>query len=291
MPTSPSPRRAASPEAARRAAGPKTGKRGAPPPPAPRPLWPKLAAIGVLAIVGVVLAALPASLAARFLPPNMHADDFSGTVWHGSVGRLTAGGRDVGAIEWHLHPAALFRLRAAADLHWVKGGFVLDGTADAGRGNILATDIQGGGSIADLRDFGIAPGWRGTVSIKLQKLSADLTDQGVVLKSAVGEIDAANVSSPQVAAGNDLGGYALTFNDTAIGSDGQASAALADTGGPLSLNANITLTPAARTGLLSGTVQERGDASEPLRRELAQLAQMHARDAQGRIPVDLEFSY
>src|SRR5579863_231635 len=123
MPTSPSPRR-----------GPST-QRGArtPAPARSRSLWPRLALIGVVALVVIVVCVLPASLLTRFLPPAVHAEDFSGSIWHGSAGRLTANGRPAGAIEWTLHPLALARLHLVADLHWVRGGFAMDGTADATR--------------------------------------------------------------------------------------------------------------------------------------------------------------
>ena len=69
-----------------------------PPPAAPsRSVWPRLALIGAAALLAVVVAALPASLIARFLPPGVGAEDFSGTIWHGSAGRITAGGRPAGS--------------------------------------------------------------------------------------------------------------------------------------------------------------------------------------------------
>jgi type II secretion system (T2SS) protein N len=274
-------------------AGSGVPKRGAkpPPPPPPRSAWPRIAIAAALIAAAVVVAALPAALIARFLPRGVAAEDFSGTVWHGSAGRLTYAGRDAGALEWHLHPASLLRLHVAADLHWVKGGFVLDGSADAGKRELSVSGIQGGGPIADVQDLGAPPGWRGTVGVRIERLSAELSEPGPALRSAVGEIDVANASSQQIAASADLGSYALKFDDPSLDPDGQASATLTDTGGPLDVDATISLSPKARTGLLSGTIKERVQIPEALRRELEQVAQLHARDAQGRIPVDLEFSY
>ena len=60
------------------------------------------------------------------------------------------------------------------------------------------------------------------------------------------------MSSPQVAGGADIGSYALTFDNASLSASGEARAALVDKGGPLSLDASITLTPQSRTGLLSG---------------------------------------
>jgi hypothetical protein len=48
--------------------------------------------------------------------------------------------------------------------------------------------------------------------------------------------------------------------------------------------------PSSHSGLLSGTIKERESASDALRDELNQLAQMRPRDNLGRIPVELEFA-
>ena len=278
MPTSPSPRRAT---------------KGAAPTPVvrARPLWPRVALIGLVAVVAVVIAVLPASLANKFLPAGVQAEDFSGTLWHGSAGRITAGGRDAGALEWRLHPLALFKLHLDADLHWVKGGFIVDGTAVVGGGNLQASNLHGGGPIADLSSLGVAPGWRGIAQVEIRRIAADVSGPMPSLRAAVGEIDVSDVSSPQVAGGSDLGSYALTFDDASLSSNGDARAALVDKGGPLSLDASITLAPQSRTGMLSGTVKERADAPPALHKELDNVAQLHARDAQGRIPIDLEFTF
>jgi hypothetical protein len=277
MPTSPSLRRGA--------------KKAAPPVAPARSLWPRIALIGVLGVLVVVIAVLPASLANKFLPPAVRAEDFSGTLWHGSAGRISVAGRDAGAIEWHLHPLALFKLRLEADLHWVKGSFVVDGAAALSRSAFQASDLRGGGPLADLSAFGVAPGWHGLAEIRIRNIAADLAGPSPSLRAAVGEIDVADVSSPQLAGGSDIGSYALTFDDASLSANGEARAALVDKGGPLSLDASITLTPQSRTGMLSGTVKERAEAPPALRKELDNVAQLQARDAQGRIPIDLEFTF
>jgi hypothetical protein len=279
MPTSPSQRR-----------GAKTPQR--PPPAAPsRSVWPRLALISAAALLAVVVAALPASLIARFLPPGVRAEDFSGTIWHGSAARITAGGRPAGAAEWHLHPLALLRLHTVADLHWVKGGFVLDGAVDADRTGLAASGVEGGGPIADLQDLGLAAGWQGTAAVHVKELEARWSEAGATLKSATGEISVSQVSSSRVADGAQLGGYALKFANPVLSPDSDATATLADTGGPLSLDATIQITLKTRTGLFSAAVKERPEAAPALRNQLQNLAQLHARDAQGRIPVDLEFTF
>jgi hypothetical protein len=278
MPTSPSPRRAA-----------KSPAPAVSPPPS-RSFWPFILLIFAAAALAVAVSALPASLIARFLPSAVHAEDFSGSVWHGSAGRITVNARDAGAIEWHVHPAALLRLRVAADLHWVKGSFVIDGTADLDRHGVTASNLQGGGPIEDLRDLGLGQGWRGTAKIQIEELKAALSASATSIQAAVGEITLSDLILPQVAAGADLGGYALKFADPAIAPGNDATAQLSDTGGPLSVEAAIRFSGTDRSCVLSGTVKERSDAPPALRSQLDNLTRMHARDAQGRIPVDLEFT-
>ena len=93
--------------------------------PPKRPYWP-LIVIGLAAVLAVVVAALPASIITHFLPPMVQAEDFSGSLWHGSAGRINVNARPAGALEWRLHPASLLGMAVAADLHWVKVGFVMD---------------------------------------------------------------------------------------------------------------------------------------------------------------------
>ena len=245
----------------------------------------------MLTVVAVVICVLPASLAMRFLPPAVQADDFSGSIWHGSAGRITVGGRPAGALEWNLHPLALLGRHLLADLHWVKGGFVLDGSADVTQTHLIVSNVSGGGPIADLSDLGLGAGWRGNAGVRIAESTAELSGSHAGLRSATGKITVADVAAMQVASGVNLGGYELAFDDPASSSSDELSASLTDTGGPLQVNARIQLSMKNRSGLLSGTVKERPDAPAALRAQLDNLAQLHARDPQGRLPVDLEFTF
>src|ERR1700722_13666762 len=169
MPTSPSLRRGA--------------KRAAPPAAPARSLGPRIALIGVLGVLVVVIAVLPASLANKFLPPVVRAEDFSGTLWHGSAGRISVAGRDAGALEWHLHPLALLKLHLGADLHWVKGSFVVDGATEVSRSDFQASDVSGGGPISDLSTLGLAAGWRGVAEIRIRSIAAGLAGPLPALRS------------------------------------------------------------------------------------------------------------
>jgi len=247
-----------------------------------RTLWPFIL-IGVAAVVGVILAALPASIVTHFLPPGVRAEDFSGSIWHGSAGRLRVNARDAGALEWRLHAAPLLGMTVSAELHWVKVGFVVDGAVDVDRHGVAARDVKGGGPIEDLRELGVAAGWRGMANINLSELHADFAG----LKSAAGDIQVANLTATQMAGAN-LGGYELRLPG-AVGPDGNLTAELTDLGGPLEVRATVHYSAKDHTGILSGTLLERPDAPAELRDQLQNFVQLRGRDPQGRIPVDLEF--
>jgi len=235
----------------------------------------------------VTIVSLPASIIARFLPPAVHAEDFSGSVWHGSTGKISVDARDAGALEWRLHPPALLGMHVSADLHWVKGGIVVDAAVNIDRLGFTAHAVKGGGPIEDLGDFGVAPGWRGTADINFSELKSDW----VKPLAAVGDIRVSNLASAQIAQGADLGGYDLRLAEGAIGADGSVTAHLSDTGGPLDAKAAIRLSTKDHTGMLSGTLKERPDAPAALLSDLEGIVQLRGRDPQGRIPIDLEFTW
>jgi Type II secretion system (T2SS), protein N len=257
-------------------------------PPPRRSLGPTLL-VGVLVLLAVLAAvvfSLPASMISHFLPPMLRADDFSGSIWHGSAAKMMINGQDAGAIEWRLHPVSLLTLGVLADLHWVKEGFVIDGSVRADRHGVTAQRLQGGGPIEDLRDLGVPPGWHGRATLDFAELSADTRN----LTSAVGQINVSGIASPKFVGGADLGGYQLKFGDGAIAADGTITGALTDTGGPAELLAQLRFTPSSRVGLISGTVLERPQAPQAIRDQLSSLAQYRPRDSAGRIPIDFEFA-
>jgi hypothetical protein len=247
----------------------------------------------VFTVLAVVLLLLPASLLRRFLPPNVTAGEFSGTIWHGSAADLSVDRRSFGAIEWRLHPGSLLGLSVNADLHWVKVGFVADGRLQIDSHGFTVRNAEGGGPLEDLHDLGIARAWVGetrfTLGVLQVRLPQDMNGHFNVL-AVTGDLDLDNVSSAQLAAGTNLGGYVLHLADPSLAPRADITAELTDTGGPLALHAAIRLTADGHTGMLSGTVQARDDASPALRREVDTLAELHARDAAGNIPVDLEFT-
>ncbi len=275
-------------------ASPKRNAKAQPPPRRLRHLGPLLLLLAV-GLLAVVVGALPASLVQRLLPTTLRVEDLSGSLWHGSAGRLLVNDHDVGAIEWHIHPWPLLTLELAAEVQWVKIGFVVDAGVTIDRHGATLRNLVGGGPIEDLRDVGIAGGWRGSAQLHFSEIElqfADGAEAGGALRiqSAVGELALSNFSGAQIAGGTDLGGYVLHIASGAIARDADATAELADTGGPLEVRATVHYSGKEGRGLLEGTIRERPAASAALRSQLEPLTSMHARDAQGRIPVELEFT-
>src|SRR5271156_1861661 len=267
MPTSRSPSRRTEPDS---------------PPRSYRPL----VLIGLAAVLAVVIASLPASLVAHFLPDFIHAEDYSGSLWHGSAGKIRVDAHDAGALEWWVHPLSLLGISVVADLHWVKVGFVANATVKIDRHGYTAHAVKGEGPIEDLRDFGIAPGWRGIADLNFSEVTGDFTRP----LAAVGDLRISNLMSAQVAGGADLGSYDLSLPEGAIDADGNVTAKLVDTGGPLDLQALIHSSAKDRTGVLSGTLKERAGAPAALLGQINDLVQLRGRDPQGRVPVDLELA-
>ena len=249
--------------------------------------WIAGALFALLLVLVVVVVALPASLVTRVLPPGVTASDLSGGLWHGAAGRLSVNGRDSGAIEWQLHPGDLPRLQLGFDATWARGTFALSGSGTLSRHGLSLSAVHGGGAIEDIAPLTGMNGWHGTAAIALDRLAADFTQ----LRALSGDIRVSGLHNATIGADDDLGGYTLHFDPGATGPDGAIVGQLRDDGGPLEVGATVQLDPGSRLGTLHGTVRERSQGSGALRRSIEQLAQMSPRDAQGRVPLDVEFAY
>jgi hypothetical protein len=256
-------------------------------PAAPRRPYGLIVAIAVLVVLGFVITALPASIVTHFLPKGVEAQDLSGSIWHGAAANVRALGHDVGGIEWHVYPLSLLHLRLKADLEWAHRGVGLAASAEIDRAGITATNVHGGGPIEDLTDLGFQSGWRGNADIAIDELQTDLTR----ILALRGQVKLADLAGPTVAGGADLGSYVLQWGSHSVDPNGVVTGELKDAGGPLQVQGTLALTLQQHTGLVSGTILERPDAPADLRKDLENLAQMRGRDAAGRIPVDLEFSF
>ena len=246
-----------------------------------------MAAIGLIAVLATCLYALPASVITYFLPSAVQADNFSGSVWHGSAGKLVVNGRDAGALEWTLHPAALWHLSVVGELHWVKLGFQVDGAAEVDRQGFVLHNVKGNGPIEDLQDFGIAAGWRGMADLNFSQVIGNFAR----LATLAGDIQVTHLTSTQVAGGADLGGYSLHLPEAALEENGAIAGQLNDLGGPIEARAQLHVALQERSALISGTMKARAEAPVALQDAIQGVAQMRGRDSQGRVPIELEFTF
>ncbi|HVC02425.1 MAG TPA: type II secretion system protein N [Steroidobacteraceae bacterium] len=254
--------------------------------------WPLIPA-GILVAAGVLLAALPAAVITYFVPPFVQLRDLSGSIWHGGAGRIVVDGREAGTLEWRLHPLALLHGAADLDVHWVDRGISLDASAHIRRRGLRAHRVRGDGPIADLGAFGVAPGWRGTAHLDLRELATDYAR----IESIDGDLRLANLASPTIAGGANLGSYLVHLGadaapvDGGLGGNDTLRARVEDTGGPLRLRANLTVDTAARRAVISGTLAARPGASAAIVGAVAQMAELRGRDAAGNVPIEVEVRF
>ena len=251
----------------------------------PRRYWP-LIPIGIVIAAGMLLAALPAAVLRHFLPAEVRLAELSGSIWHGAAGQVSVAGRDAGAIEWRLHPLGLLRGAVDVDFHWVALGISIDGATRVDEKGLEARDIRGGGPIGDLARLGVTPGWSGAAQVHLTNVVTDFTR----IESIGGQVRVSDLASTTIAGGANLGAYSATFT-AAPAADGSLGAQVDDAGGPLQLHATITINQTAHRGMISGSMAARPQAPAALASMVAQMAQVRGRDAEGRVPVDLEFTY
>ncbi len=244
-----------------------------------------LAAAALLAASSFVLLALPASVALRFLPAGVQADDASGTLWHGSSAQVTIRGRPIGAIEWRLHPLPLLGGRISAELRWIKNSFVIDAGLQFHGAQIFVHGVRGGGALEDLADIGAPQGWSGNMQVAIAEFRVDAQK----ITAAAGTVRIGALKSRKFAEA-DLGAYELAFSSGSVQADGTAIAQLRDLSGPLQLSGALRIAPAQNQVNFTGTVKERVPLPPSLQQEFQDLVNMRGRDTQGRVPLEIEFA-
>jgi hypothetical protein len=224
----------------------------------------------VVVFLITLLVRLPARALLMLLPSDVTCAEPGGTIWSGSCGELRAGAFAASGLTWTLHPAALLRLHAAADL--ASPDPRASGQAQvelALNGDVAITALQ-----ADLAipvGVGIFPaGSSGRVQLAVD--SARIEGGHLVALQGKVELQQLHIANPPA----DLGSFELRFAPP-----GQGTAMvgeLRDLNGPLSVVGILQLT---RTGGydLEGSVAPRAGASDDLTQVLQLLGPP---DAQNR---------
>jgi len=230
------------------------------------------AALILAAVVFLVtlLVRLPSRALLPLLPPDVTCVAPAGTVWSGSCEELRVGAAAVSNLSWALHPAALLRLRIAADL--TSPDPEARGHAQvelALNGNLAITALAA--TVAMPSGSGLVPaGTSGTLQLAIE--SARIQDRHLVAVQGKIDLQHIHIENPPAY----LGSFELQF---APPNEGAAMVGqLRDLNGPLSV---IGLLQLSRTGSyeLEGSVAPRPGASADLTQTLQLLG---LPDAQGR---------
>jgi general secretion pathway protein N len=238
-----------------------------------------LVAVGLAALACFTVATLPASLIAGFVQRSgLSATEYSGSLWSGVARDVSLRGATLGELRWRARPLALLRGRIAADLALARPDGSVSATVAAGFGEAVElSDLRLDVPLEFLAQLapGMARDWHGR---------ALGTFAGIRLVAgwpveARGELDLLGLAMPALR-GAAIGSYHLVVPDPQTASAGSASvtARAADKGGPLAVDALLTLAP-GRSFRFEGTVAPRADASPDLARALEILGPA---DAAGR---------
>lgn len=248
----------------------------------------RLVLLGLGALACFALATLPASLAGRlFERAGLSATGYSGTIWSGEAGGVNWQGASLGMLRWRLHPLALLRARAAADVSMMRRDGSASATAAVARdGTLELSDAQFDLPIELLAEIpsDMARGWHGRVRGSFTELR--LVAGWPV--AAAGVINLSDVVMPQL--GRDvIGSFEVVMPDPRATPPvaPEVSARVGDSGGPVAVDARLTLSDGRRF-LLEGTVAARDGAPANLVRSLEYLGPA---DSSGRRPFGVSGTF
>lgn len=242
--------------------------------------WP-LIAVAIAAFVLTLLLFLPATLIARWLPPNVTTGTLSGTLWNGGADAITIGGRFLGAARWQVLPLQLFSGRLALDLELVRPDGVARGRCALGLGNkIECSNVEAHWPIGELPMRVLPPGWTGDVQIAAPTLRLD----NGALTGAAGTIEVLHLREPP--RGLAIGSYQLAFAEGARQGD-KTVGQIKDLEGPMEVSGTLTLGD-DRSYVIDGLVAARAGAPRGM---VERLRYLGAPDAQGRRPFSVAGTY
>ena len=207
-----------------------------------------LVALGIVAFAAFALVTLPAGvIASPLAKQGILLNGVTGTVWNGAAQVVQSGNTRIGSVQWKLHPLALLRGRAAADVKLTRvDGFAQGYVAAGTTGRITLRDVAASLPLAILPPQFTAGGWNG--KLNLRQVSAEIVDRWPA--TLVGTIEVLDLIGParRPAA---MGSYKLVFPPPARSQ--VLAGALTDISGPLQLAGTLQLKAADRSYVLDGS--------------------------------------
>jgi hypothetical protein len=248
-----------------------------------RTTW--LVALGLLAVLAFALVTLPAAVLSAFAArAGFSAVAFGGSVWSGTAESLAWRGALLGNLQWRLAPLELLRGRVVG--HATLGR--LDGSLDTDFSATFAGDEVRlrNASFAlpiealDALPLGLPKGWRGRASGTF----ADLQVKSRLPVAVEGSLTLDGLVAPPPR-NAPVGSFQAVFPhpepqpSLSIPTDpANVTARVTDKGGPFSVDAQLTVSP-ARNFALEGTLAPRGTVPPAMQKSLQLLGPA---DAAGR---------
>jgi hypothetical protein len=247
-----------------------------------RTTW--LVALGVLALLAFALVTLPAGVLSTFAArAGFSAGAFGGSIWSGRAESLAWRGAPLGNLQWRLAPLDLLRGRVSghATLSRPDGSLDTDFSASLTGDDVRLRNANFALPIEALEalPLGLPKGWRGRASgafadlrvrNRLPVVEGSLTLDGLVAPPP----RSAPVGSFQAVFPHPQPQPSLSIpKDPA-----NVTARVTDKGGPFSVDAQLTVSP-ARNFALEGTLAPRGNVPPAMQKSLQLLGPA---DAAGR---------
>ena len=252
------------------------------PSPAKFPWW--LVGVGLVAVLAIAVATLPASLLGGTLSRvGLQTASLSGSVWNGTARGLAWRSAPLGDLQWTISPVSLLIGRVAGDLSLARPDGSLRSSFSASfRGELRLSGTQADLPVEALSalPIGMPRGWRGRLSGRFEELV--LSDGWPTALNGTLDMDGLIAPPPR---NTSIGSYQVVIPDPQPGEAdaGTLTARVTDKEGPFSFDGRFTVA-ADRSFLLEGTLAPRGATPPALARSLELLGPA---DAAGRRPLSV----
>jgi hypothetical protein len=244
-----------------------------------RAVW--ITLLAILAFAVILIARMPVSWVAGFIPRNISCAELAGTVWNGSCNGLVAQNVQVGNATWDLQAFPLLKGKVAGFIEVTRGANFVRGDIEASRTVISAQNLQ-----ADMPlDPALIPQLPRDLSGVVRANLASIRVEKGVITSVQGLVEAHNLVQSSGGQRLELGDYSLTF--PAADPTKEPVGQLRSLDGPLNVEGTLKLTREPGF-VLEGLVGTRPSASPVLVKELSYLG---SPDAQGRRPFSLAATF
>jgi hypothetical protein len=243
--------------------------------------WLAIAAFGCFLVVLTVR--LPLRWLQAALPEGVRCNEPAGTVWQGACASVEWQGQPRGALSWSLQPWRLVTGQLAAQLRLAGAGTSISGDLGAGfDGSISGRAVRADVTLGATPLPGVPANIRGRVHAELERV--DYGGKGFT--ALLGKVEVHGFEQIGAAGPLRLGNHEIVF-DAPADSAGRIHGRIRDLGGPLSVEATLTLTPGPGY-LLEGNVAARADAAPELAQQITYLGRP---DAAGRRPFAQEATF